>query len=301
MGRVLLPGPFLPCIASAARTVLSAGSHEQKKRHLSAIADGSAIVTMGMPDAGTGPGASNVALEAVPQGDGFMVNGVLDFVPYAHVADRILFAAGTGERKNPEEGVTLFLADTGADGVRVEPLTAITGDKPCRVTFNNAPVPVENIIGSPNGGWPVMEEALNESAVAECGWMVGGAKWVLETAVEYAKQRVQFGVPIGSFQAIQHKCADMLTLLEGASFMTYHAAWAISEDEPEKESSASEAKVWCSDMFNRVADEGIQIMGGIGFTLEHDMQLYYRRARASDAAFGDAHHHREKLARMFGL
>jgi alkylation response protein AidB-like acyl-CoA dehydrogenase len=301
MGRALLPGPFLSGVVPAARTILSAGNQAQKKRHLQAIADGSAIFTLGPPEAGIGPDKSSIGLKAEPEGDGFIINGVLEFVPYAHVSDHIIFAARTGGGQASEEGITLFFADTGADGIRIEPLETITGDKPCRVAFSSAAVSKENILGSIDSGWPVLENTLSEAAVAESGWMVGGARWVLETAVEYAKQRVQFGVPIGSFQAIQHKCADMLTDVDGASFMTYYAAWAITENEPDKHSAASEAKAWCSDMYNRVADEGIQILGGIGFTLEHDMQLYYRRAKASETAFGDALHHREKLARMFGL
>lgn len=142
---------------------------------------------------------------------------------------------------------------------------------------------------------------LTAAAIAECGWMIGGARWVLETAVEYAKERIQFGVPIGSFQAIQHKCSDMLLDIDGATLLTHYGAWLLSEDDPNAIPAVSEAKSWCSDMVNRIAGEGIQILGGIGFTLEHDMQLYFRRAKASEIAFGDSHYHREKLVGIHGL
>jgi len=301
MGRALLPGPFLPSVVLAARTILSAGSEEQKKRLLPTMTNGSAIFTYGFPETRRGPYASNIALRAEPAGDSFIINGTMAFVPYAHIADSIVCVTRTTDSRNMEDGITLFFVDTRTEDVRIQLLDTITGDRPCEVTFSDVVVPRKNIIGQINRGWSILESIQSEAAVAECGSMVGGARWVLETAVSYAKQRVQFGVPIGSFQAIQHKCADMMTDVDGASFMTSYAAWAISEDGPEKYMAASEAKSWCSDMYNRVASEGIQILGGIGFTLEHDIQLYYRRARSSEAAFGDSHHHREKLARMLGL
>ena len=301
MGRALLPGPFLTSTVLAAGAILFGGDEEQKKQHLTKIADGSAIYTLGFPETACGPDPLGVSVKAVAGEKNFIISGSMEFVPYAHVADCIVCAAATGNVKKSEGDLTLFLVDTQTEGVRIDPQKTITGDRPCKVGFSDVVISGENTIGAVVGAGPLLEKLMFEAAVAECGWMVGGARWVLETAVAYAKQRVQFGAPIGSFQAIQHKCADMLTLVDGAAFITYHAAWAVTEDEPDKYQIASAAKAWCSDMVNRVADEGIQILGGIGFTLEHDMQLYYRRARASDAAYGDSHYHREKLADMMGI
>jgi len=177
----------------------------------------------------------------------------------------------------------------------------MTGEKLCEVVFRNVSVPKSSMLGAPGQGWPIMKRVLDEAAIAECAWMIGGARWALETAVDYAKERIQFGVPIGSFQAIQHKCANMLVEVEGATAITYYAAWAVSENDPGVTLAASMDKAWCSDIYKHVAAEGIQIHGGIGFTWDHDMHLYFKRAKASEVAFGDGDYHREKVAKILDM
>ena len=157
-------------------------------------------------------------------------------------------------------------------------------------------VPKKNILGDLNRGWEVMSRVLDEAAVAECAWMVGGARWVLETSIDYAQQRIQFGRPIGSFQAIQHKIANMASELEATSVITYYAACMVEQNEPEASLAASMAKAWCSDAYEHIAAEGIQVHGGIGFTWDYDLQLYFKRAKASQITFGDGYYHREKVA-----
>jgi len=301
MGRGLLPGPFLSSVALAAQIILRAGSQELKKQLLPEITGGKIITTLALTESGGDFEAKSINVMATRSEDNYVIDGTKNFVPYAHIADSILCVARTEKNTSDGEGITLFLINTESPGVTIEPLSTITGDKQSRVTFNSVVLSKEDIIGRPNHGWAVVEEAISEAAVAEAAYMVGGARWVLDTAVDYARVREQFGTPIGSFQAVQHKCADMLIDVNGAIFMVYYAAWAISENEPEKKITAAEAKAWASDIAPRVAAEGIQIMGGIGVTLEHDMQLYYRRLKSSETAYGDSHYHREKLAHMMTL
>jgi alkylation response protein AidB-like acyl-CoA dehydrogenase len=301
MGRALMASPFVSTVVVGGGTILDAGSEELKQYFLPRIATGEIIVSLALLEPGASLNPSGINVRATQAGDDFIIEGTKLFVPYAHVADYILCVTRTGGHEDQEGGITLFLVDAGADGIHTKVLKTITGEKLCEVTFQSVTVHKSSIVGELNRGWSIMEKVLTEAALAECGWMVGGARWILETAVAYAKERIQFGVPIGSFQAIQHKCSNILVDVDGATFITYYAAWMVSEDDPHKTIAASEAKCWCSDMYSRTTSEGIQILGGIGFTLEHDMQLYFRRAKASEIAFGDSHYHREKLAQLFGF
>ena len=217
------------------------------------------------------------------------------------MADYILCVTRTKDGPNKEEGITLFLVDAKTAGIHTEVLKTMTGEKLCEVIFRKVAVPKRNMLGELDQGWPIMKRVLDEAAVAESAWMIGGARWVLETAVDYAKERVQFGRPIGSFQAIQHKCANMYIEVEGATSLTYYAAWAVSENDPRLTLAASMVKAWCSDVYKHVAGEGVQIHGGIGFTWDHDMHLYFKRAKTSEVAFGDGDYHREEVARILNL
>ncbi|MBW2622761.1 MAG: acyl-CoA/acyl-ACP dehydrogenase [Deltaproteobacteria bacterium] len=301
MGRALFPGPFMPTVVLAGPIILKSGSDEQKKKYLPEITRGQTIITLAVTESDGRLDPAGIGVTAVRSGDNFIIEGTKNFVPYAPVADSILCVTRTENNVENNGGITLFLVDSRATGVKIEPLATITGEKLSKVTFNGVVVSKEDMVGELGHGWSAVEEAVSEAAVAEGAYMAGSARWVLDTAVDYAKEREQFGVPIGSFQAIQHKCADMLMDVDGAVFIVYFAAWAITVNEPEKNFAASEAKAWVSDMAPRVASEGIQVMGGIGITLEHDMQLYYRRVKASETAYGDSHYHREKLARMLKL
>jgi alkylation response protein AidB-like acyl-CoA dehydrogenase len=258
-------------------------------------------MTLALMEENGGIEASDVSAKATAAGDGFTISGTKMFVPDAHVADYILCVARTKEGADKEDGISLFLVDAKSDGIKIEVLPTLTGQKLCEVIFDNVAVPKENVLGDVDGGWPIMKTVLNQATIAECAWMAGGAQWVLDTSVAYAKERVQFGKQIGSFQAIQHKCANMAIDVEGAVNITYYAAWAISENDPESAMAASLAKAWCSDIYTRTAAEGIQIHGGIGFTWEHDMHLYFKRAKSSEVTYGNGDYHREKVADMLGF
>ncbi len=217
------------------------------------------------------------------------------------MADYLLCVARTAAASRDSEGITVFLVDARSKGIVVKMLKSLSGEKLCEVTFDDVSVPPDAVLGKVDRGWPIVARLLEEAEVAECAWMTGGARWVLDTSVQYACHRIQFGVPIGSFQAIQHKCANMAVEVEGATSATYYAAWAVSEDDAQLSLAASVAKAWCSDTYKHAAIEGVQIHGGIGYTWDHDMHLYLKRAKSSEVAFGDADYHRERVARLAHL
>jgi len=301
MGRALVPGPFMPTVVLAGGTILAGGSEEQKQEFLPRIAEGDMIMTLALTELDGGIEADGVTVKATPSGDNFTINGTKLFVPDAHVADQLICVARTKDSANKEDGITLFLVDPRTDGVSIEVLKTMSGEKLCEVVFNNVTVPKSNIIGEVDKGWPVIKQVLQQATVAECAWMVGGARWVLETTLDYAKERIQFGVPIGSFQAIQHKFADMAVEVEGATSLTYYAAWATMENDPGAEMATHVAKAWCSDIYKHATFEGVQIHGGIGFTWDHDMHLYFKRAKSGEVNLGDAIYHREKVAQLLDM
>jgi alkylation response protein AidB-like acyl-CoA dehydrogenase len=237
---------------------------------------------------------------AEAKGDKYVLKGNKLFVPDANVADFLLVAARTKTGADPAEGISIFLVDVKSPGVKVTPLKTLGRDKLCEVVFDNVTVPSKDLVGKLNGGWPVIKSILRKAAVAKCAEMVGGAQASLDMAVSYAKERVQFGRPIGAFQAIQHYCANMVTDVDGSRFITYKAAWTESEGLP-SDMEVSMAKAWTSEAYKRVAVLAHQIFGAIGFTMDHDMHLYFRRAKAGELAYGDADFHREIVAAQLGL
>jgi alkylation response protein AidB-like acyl-CoA dehydrogenase len=208
--------------------------------------------------------------------------------------------ARTKEAENPEDGITIFLVDAKSPGVECTLLKTLARDKQCEVLFNNASVPKENILGELDQGWPVVQDALQKATVAKCAEMVGGAQASLDMAIAYAKERIQFNRPIGSFQAIQHYCANMVSDVDGSRFVTYKAAWKVSEGLPATMDVAV-AKAWTSEAYRRVTLLAHQIFGAIGFTMDHDLHLYYRRAKASEMMFGDSAFQRAIVSRELGL
>ncbi len=297
MGRALLPGPFLSTLLLAGVPILSAGTEEQKKAFLPKIANGEAVFTLAVLEEDGDLWAQDVHMKAAQRGNDYILNGTKLFVPDARSADYMLVAARTKRAENPEEGITLFLVDATEWGIYVAPLKTMDETrKQYEVLFNSVAVSARNIIGELHQGWPILEKAALLTTAALCAEMVGGGEWVLETTVNYAKERIAFGVPIGSFQAIKHKCADMYSALEYARSLMEWAAEAIKDDSPDVPRAVSMAKSFCGDTYKMVTDEGIQIHGGIGFTWDHDMHLYFKRARSSDTAFGDSNYHRELIA-----
>jgi alkylation response protein AidB-like acyl-CoA dehydrogenase len=285
MGRVVHPGPFLSSVVLAGAAILEAGTEAQRKELLPPLAAGELVATLAFDESPARWDEAGVALEARPDGEGFRLSGEKRFVTDGAAAERLVVAArGT-------DGVGLYLSAAGP-GVVATPIVSMDGTrKVADVRFDDAPA---ERLG--DGGWDVVQRVLDRAAVALAAEMLGGAERVLELSVDYAKERVQFDRPIGSFQAVKHRAADMLLDVESLRSAVYYAAWAVERDHPDASLAASMAKAFASDAYRRVASSGIQIHGGIGFTWEHDLHLYFKRARASEAAFGDATWHRERMA-----
>lgn len=300
LGRALVPGPYLSTVVYCGLSILAAGTDEQKREFLPKIAKGDLTLSLALTEPSATWDAAGVTVMAVPEGDDFVISGTKLFISDAHVADYLLCVARTKESGDKEDGITLFLVDAKSPGISCTPLKTIASDRQFEVVFDKVRVPRKNMLGEPDHGWAVITEMLPKAMLAQCALMVGGAQQVLEMTVNYAKERVQFGRPIGSFQAIQHKCADMAIDVDGCRFITYQAAWKLSEGLP-CALEVSMAKAWVSEAYRRTCVEGHQIHGGIGFIKDHDMQLYYRRAKASELMFGDADYHRELVAQQIGL
>jgi len=276
------------------------GSEEQKKELLPQIARGSLIVTMALTEPSATYTADGITVEAIADGDDFVISGTKLFVPNANVADYIICVVRTQKGSTGEDGISLFLVDTKTPGISCTLLKTIAGDKQCEVVFNNVRVPRKNMLGELNQGWSCVQKVLHQAAVGKCAEMIGGAQQVLEMTVDYVKQRVQFGHPIGSYQSIQNYCVQMATDVETSRFITYQAAWKISEGLPYTKEVAM-AKAWVSDAYKRVTALGHQCCGGVAYIEDHDMPLYTKRAKAAELAFGDADFNRELVAQEIGL
>ena len=231
-----------------------------------------------------------IATKARKGKGGYAISGRKCAVLDAHVADFLLVAAKLGG------GVVLLPVERGAKGVTIEPMTTVDGTRRlATVTLTGVKVGDDAIVGDASDGWPAISRALDRAAAGMAAEMVGGAGKALEMSVEYAKIRVQFGRPIGSFQAIKHKCADMMLLVESARSAALYAAWALENGAPDASVSASIAKAYASEAFRKCAGDAIQIHGGIAITWEHDLHLYFKRAKLGEMLFGDPIFHRERL------
>jgi len=300
MGYNILPGPFFSTVVLGSIPILVAGSEEQKKEFLPGVARGDKFLTLALTEPSGNYDAAAITTRAVSRNGEFIINGTKLFVSDAHISDYFLCVARTSEGATVEDGITVFLVDARSPGISYTLLKTLARDKQCEIILDNVAVPDKNILGELDKGWPVVKDALEKATVAKCAEMVGGAQAALNMAVNYAKERVQFDRPIGSFQAIQHYCANMATDVEGSRFITYEAAWMLSEGLPAS-LLVSMAKAWVSEAYGRVTVLGQQIHGGIGFTMDHDMHLYYRQAKTGEMLFGDGNYHREIVARELGL
>jgi alkylation response protein AidB-like acyl-CoA dehydrogenase len=301
MGRAVMPGPFLATALLGGAAIREAGSAAQREEFLPQLAEGGLRTTLAATEANPRWDASGVTMVAQPMRGGFSLSGTKLFVPDAHLADVIVVAARTRDGSTMEDGVSLFLVPKDAAGLGVTQMRSIDETrKLCEVRFDNVAVPQSALLGELHRGWSALARVYDGAAVALAAEMCGGAQRVLDMTVDYAKLRETFGKPIGSYQGVKHKCADMLVDVENAKSLTYYAAWAFDEGEADAPLAVSMAKAYASDASRKVSSAGIQLHGGIGMTWEHDLHLYMKRGKASEVAFGDATWHRERVARLIG-
>jgi alkylation response protein AidB-like acyl-CoA dehydrogenase len=293
MGRALLCAPYLSTAVLAVQTLLEAGDTAAQRALLPRIASGEAIATLAFAEPNAGWDVSRIETTATREGAAWKIEGTKLYVLDGHSADVVLVAART------HAGVSLFSLAGDASGLTRTPLVTLDPTrKQARLDFDGVRA---TPVGADGAGERVLARVLELAAVALAAEQVGGAQRCLEMAVAYAKQRVQFGRPIGSFQAIKHKCADVLLEVESARSAAYYAAWCAADRSEELPAVAALAKAYCSDAFCHAAAENIQVHGGIGFTWEHPAHLYYRRAKSTALLFGDPVAHRERLAGHCGL
>jgi len=300
MGRACLPGPFFSTVILGSLPILEAGTEKQKQKLLPKIAAGDLLMTLALTESSARYDSTGVEVKATAEGDNYVIEGIKLFVPDAHLADYIICAARTQDNLDRSHGISLFIVDARSPGIGHQLLKSIASDRQCEVVFDRVVVSAENLLGELHQGWKLVKRILVQAAAAKCAEMIGGAQQVLGMTVAYANERVQFGQPIGSFQAVQHHCANMAIDVAGSRFITYQAAWMLTQHIP-CDKQVHMAKAWVSDAYRRVVMLGHQVHGAIGFTKDNDMQLYFRRAKAGEILFGDGDYHREKVAQALSI
>jgi alkylation response protein AidB-like acyl-CoA dehydrogenase len=301
MGRAVTPGPYFSTVLLGGLAILEAGGDAQKKEWLPKIAAGDKRVALAWMEPSAQLGPAGVTLTGLEKGGKYTLSGTKLFVHDAHTADALVVAARTRPGAGAD-GVSLFLLPKGTKGLEVTLLPTMDQTrKLCEVACSDVTVGGDALLGAAGSGWAPLARVLDRATVALCAEMCGGAQKVLDMTVEYAKIRQAFGRPIGSYQGVKHRAADMLVDVENSKSITYYAAWALDEGSPEAPLAVSMAKAYVSDAFRRVSAAGIQLHGGIGFTWEHDLHLYFKRAKGSEFTFGDATHHRERVAQLVNL
>jgi alkylation response protein AidB-like acyl-CoA dehydrogenase len=312
LGRTLAPVPFLST-AMAGRAILETGSDSQRKTWLTRICAGEATASLALAEEHGSDAPADLHLSARRQGDGWVLTGRKLFVPDGECADLLLVVArlasdgeGTVDGENGmadgESRLGLFLVPGDTAGVTRRSMSGMDLLRPvAEIELDAVALPADALLGGNEEVWPVLGSVLDRGRVMICAEMLGGAEKCLEDSVAYAKERVQFGKPIGVHQAIKHKCADMLFEVESARSITYYAAWAAGEENDEAPLMASMAKAYVSDAYRMCSAENVQIHGGVGFTWEFDCHLYFKRSKSDACWLGDATAHRERVARLMEI
>ena len=297
MGRAAYPGPYFATALLAASAITASGQDNQMARYLPDIAHGRTRATLALIDQALAWTAPGVTMRAERRGDGFVLSGEKRLVPFAEAADLLLVLART--RDGGDDGTTLFAVPRDTRGVSSSPNVEMDRtNQTSTVAFDGVSVGADAVIGQVDRGWAVLGPTLQRAAVGASAEMLGAARRCMDMSVEYAKVRQQFGQPIGMFQAIKHTCAEMLLEVENAHGAVYYAAWALDAGSPDAALAASAAKAYVSEAARKVCGSAIQVHGGIGFTWEYDLHLYFKRAKHFEPLYGDADFHREQALRL---
>ena len=294
-GRAIAPVPLHSTMA-AALTIAEHGTAEQRRGILPAVSRGELALTWALTEADPRLTPEGVRLEAREEGDDLVLSGTKMFVDNFSVAHKCLVVCRTSEASSENEGLTVLLVDAGSAGISYNTLVTLAKDRQCRVTFDNVRVPKTNVLGEIDRGWPVAGWMLERATALLCAQMVGAARKDAEMAIEYSKNRVAFGRPIGAFQSIQHLCADMTVWVDGAQLLTYEALWKLDQGLPAT-IEVSQAKSFCNEKCEAVVRTSQTIHGGIGFMMEFDLHLWYRRVSAWTMRLGTTFEHRARVAR----
>jgi alkylation response protein AidB-like acyl-CoA dehydrogenase len=292
MGRIPYPGPFFGTIVLAGQTIVQSGDENAMSRYLPDMANGDLIVSLAFLEESTSWTPATITASATKDGDSYAISGTKRFVPWGAQADVLLVAARTGEGNGPD-GISLFAVPADADGIEITPETMLDlNSRTATVKLNGVS---GELIGDEGAAWPGLDQTIQRAAVAASAEMLGAARRAHEMSVDYAKIRRQFGQVIGQFQAIKHKLAEMLEQVENAHSAVYYAAWALDADAPDATLAVSVAKSTANEASRHVCGEAIQVHGGIGFTWEYDLHLYWKRAKHQEVFYGDSDYHRERV------
>ena len=294
VGYNLLPGPFFSTVIAAFPIILG-GGEEQKMEYLPNITEGKLRMSLALTEPTATFDPLGIEMEAVPEGDAYIINGTKLFVEHAHTAEYLVAVARTRPGERAEDGLTLFIIDTKAPGVKISNIPTIGLDRQCEIQFTDVRISRANMVGPADRGWDILKDTLHRAQVGKCAEMLGGMKAALDMTNTYVKKRMTYGKSVASYQVVQHYLADVWIDVETSKNLLYLAAWKICEGIPcGKEVSA--AKAWVGKAFTRVTERCVQMHGAIGLTREHDIGLYYRNAKACDLAFGDSQYQREVIA-----
>jgi alkylation response protein AidB-like acyl-CoA dehydrogenase len=294
MGRIPYPGPYFATVILAGSAIMASGDAQAMARYLPDVCNGDLTMTLAFLEDSIGWGPNEITLSAKKDGDGYVLSGIKRFVPFGQTADVILVAARTGG--SGAEGISLLAVPRDTDGLRID--TDVISDlteKSATLHFDAVRVPADNVLGTEGGAWPAVQTTLQHAAVGASAEMLGASRKSLEMSTDYAKVRKQFGQFIGQFQAVKHKLSEMLVAVENAHAAVYYAAWALDADAPDAALAVSVAKSFVNGASRKVCGEAIQVHGGIGFTWEYDLHLYFKRAKYFEPLYGDLEEHRERV------
>jgi alkylation response protein AidB-like acyl-CoA dehydrogenase len=300
MGRNILPGPFFPTVALAALPIMDFGSKDQQAEHLPRIASGEKIWTLAINEDPSDSGFARIRTSARPADGAYVLNGKKTLVPYANVADFMLVLARMSNGRALEKGLTLFIVDMKKPGIEAATIPTITGETLCQVKFKNVMLGGDDVLGKAGAAENMVRQLLDKAALLKCAEVSGACRAVLEMTIAYARDRQQFGKPIGTFQVIQHRLVDMLMQVEGLQYLVCQAAWLMSTG-ADCSVQIAMAKVKANKVYQCVALDGIKIHGAIGFSMDHDIGLYYRRVLASRFLPYDTGHYIEQVAEGIGI
>ena len=294
LGRAIAPVPLHSTIVPALTIALD-GTEEQRQAVLPSVNSGDLVMTWALTERDPRFLPETIQTEATTQGDHFVLSGTKMFVDNFGAAEKCLVVCRTAPASSDNQGISLFLVDTGSPGISHIPLITLAKDKQSQVTFDQVSVPRENLLGQLNQGWPLAEAMVERATLLLCAQMVGATRKDAEMAIEYAKNRVAFGRPIGAFQSIQHLCADMILWVDGAQLLTYEALWKMDQGLPAGV-EVSQAKSFCNEKCEAVVRSSQVIHGGIGFMMEFDLHLWFRRVTSWTMRLGTSFEHRAKIA-----
>ena len=292
VGRTTAPSPIFSTMVMGVLPILEAGNEQQKKHLLPRVANGEVLLTMALAEPEADYQPQYLSTHATHHKDGvFSITGTKLFVQNAHTANYLLVVARTGKVNAAGDGISIFIIDSDTSGVASTPLITIAADKQFEVTLDKVPCSNNDVLGGLNKGWPIVESTLRKATALQCVEMVGVAHKALELTASYAATRIQFARPIGSFQAVQHRLADMLTDVESARWLSYQAVWRLDKGLPAAR-EVSIAKAWTSDACQRVVSGAHHIHGGVGFDVDYDLHYHFRWSKALELNLGSAPIHK---------